>query len=245
MKNNELNYLKDKLQKRMEHQEEALSLHRELGLEDSLRELSKELSYYDNHPADIGSETYEQEKQFALGRHSARQISEVNAAIKRVEKGEYGFCESCGREISFERLDAMPETRLCMECEEQRRTEIGKEEWNRKAEQNSQEPPIPQLSSGNKSASYDGEDALKDTQAYGSSSGPQDVATSGPVDYRHTWSENQEDQGYVEDVDRISNAVYRQQLPDTRYNDPDLSGKPLKETDYSGEKGPGKKKKSD
>ncbi len=229
MKNNEQNYLKDKLQKKTEHQKEALMLHRELGLEDSLRELSKELSYYDNHPADIGSETYEQEKQFALDRHSARQINEVNAAIKRMEKGTYGFCESCGREISFERLDAIPETKLCMECEEQRRTEIRKEEWSRKAEQISQEPPIPQLSSGNQSASYDGEDALKDTQAYGSSSGPQDVATNSPVDYRHTWSENQEDQGYVEEVDRISNEAYRQQLPDSRDNDPDPSIKPAKE----------------
>ena len=244
MKNNEQNYLKDKLQKKMEQQKEAFSLHKELGLDDSLRESSGELSYYDNHPADIGSETYEQEKQIALGRHSIRQINEVNAAIKRMEKGKYGFCESCGREISFERLDAMPETRLCMECEEQRRAETRKEKWNRKVEQNFQEPAIPHFSSGNKSASYDGEDALKDTQAYGSSSGPQDVASNGPVDYRHTWSENQEDQGYVEDVDRISNAVYRQQLPGTQDNDTDLSGKPVKEADYSAEKGRKKKKES-
>ncbi len=85
---------------------------------------------------------------------------------------------------------------------------------------------------------------MKDTQAYGSSSGPQDVASNGPVDYRHTWSENQEDQGYVEDVDRISNAVYRQQLPGTQDNDTDLSGKPVKEADYSAEKGRKKKKES-
>jgi RNA polymerase-binding transcription factor DksA len=50
----------------------------------------------------------------------ARQLAEVDAALKRVARGHYGWCERCGGEIGQLRLRAVPEARLCMGCASQR-----------------------------------------------------------------------------------------------------------------------------
>lgn len=59
MKDYEIKYLKKKLLMENERQNEALLLHKELGFQVSLRDSTSELSSYDNHPADMGSETFE------------------------------------------------------------------------------------------------------------------------------------------------------------------------------------------
>lgn len=45
-------------------------------------------------------------------------IREIDAALARIEAGNYGRCESCGRPIEEERLDTLPATPLCSECSE-------------------------------------------------------------------------------------------------------------------------------
>jgi RNA polymerase-binding transcription factor DksA len=44
----------------------------------------------------------------------------VNEALRRLYKtpDRFGLCHTCGREINFERLDALPHARLCIECKE-------------------------------------------------------------------------------------------------------------------------------
>ena len=44
------------------------------------------------------------------------QLKEVNYALSRIEKGQYGMCENCKKEVSKERLLALAESRLCTEC---------------------------------------------------------------------------------------------------------------------------------
>ncbi|OHA64417.1 MAG: hypothetical protein A2842_00825 [Candidatus Wildermuthbacteria bacterium RIFCSPHIGHO2_01_FULL_48_25] len=44
------------------------------------------------------------------------QLQDVNAALERIEQGTYGKCENCKKEISKERLQALPEAKLCSEC---------------------------------------------------------------------------------------------------------------------------------
>lgn len=41
---------------------------------------------------------------------------ELLAAVARMEAGTYGVCESCGRDIDIERLEALPAARLCLAC---------------------------------------------------------------------------------------------------------------------------------
>ncbi|MEK7542453.1 MAG: TraR/DksA C4-type zinc finger protein [Patescibacteria group bacterium] len=44
------------------------------------------------------------------------QLKDVNDALLRMEKGNYGMCEKCGNPIAQERLQASPEARLCSQC---------------------------------------------------------------------------------------------------------------------------------
>src|SRR3989344_2007704 len=43
-------------------------------------------------------------------------LRDVNSALEKIVKGEYGVCEKCGGEINEERLKVAPEARLCMKC---------------------------------------------------------------------------------------------------------------------------------
>lgn len=43
-------------------------------------------------------------------------LRDVNLALEKIKKGNYGICEKCGKKISEERLKACPEARLCSKC---------------------------------------------------------------------------------------------------------------------------------
>jgi len=45
-----------------------------------------------------------------------KRLDEVDLALQKVEKGDYGKCELCSKEIEDEVLDVDPESRLCKEC---------------------------------------------------------------------------------------------------------------------------------
>ena len=243
MRDHEIQYFKNMLQHKAQRQSNELSLHKELGFEDSLRDGIGELSSYDNHPADLGSETYEMEKQFALTKHSSKQIDEVNAALERIDDGHYGSCEFCGSEIGFERLNVLPEARLCLSCEEEDDAEPKEPAGirrDRPIEEDLLATPFSRTFTTGDSVIYDGEDALQETQFYGSSSGPQDISVNENIDYNHTYYESFEDLGYVQDVESISNDTYKQQLPDSHGNSFDGYVEPDQETrvSYFGEDEP-------
>ena len=44
------------------------------------------------------------------------QLRDVNLSLEKIEKDEYGICEDCKEEISFERLQANPAAKLCINC---------------------------------------------------------------------------------------------------------------------------------
>lgn len=244
MRDVEIEFFKNMLEHKAERQKSELSLHKELEFDDSQRNSTGELSAYDNHPADLGSETYELEKQFALNNHTAKQINEVKAALEKIENGHYGSCEFCGSEISFERLNVMPEARLCLACEEEQNAEPKVEpagiRRDRPIEEDLLATPFNRTFTTEDSVIYDGEDALQETQFYGSSSGPQDISVNENIDYNHTYYESYEDIGYVQDVESISNDTYKQQLPDSRGNSHDGYVKPdhEKRINYFGEEEP-------
>jgi DnaK suppressor protein len=50
-------------------------------------------------------------------------IKQIDDALGRMSEGSYGVCESCGLEIAQERLDAMPFTRLCRDCQQDQERE--------------------------------------------------------------------------------------------------------------------------
>jgi RNA polymerase-binding transcription factor DksA len=74
-------------------------------------------------PADLldrAVETRSNEVLATLQAAEARQLAEIDAALKRVARGLYGWCERCGGQIGQLRLRAVPEARLCMGCAGQR-----------------------------------------------------------------------------------------------------------------------------
>src|SRR5690625_1061549 len=73
-----------------------------------------ELSNYDNHPADHGTELFERGKDLALNEHAEKELEEINEALHAIDEGTYGYCTECGEEISFERLLAVPTTEKCI-----------------------------------------------------------------------------------------------------------------------------------
>jgi len=59
---------------------------------------------------------YEREMNMALRRRARRKVRSMQQALERFEEGTYGICEICGKEISAQRLEALPQARLCIEC---------------------------------------------------------------------------------------------------------------------------------
>jgi DnaK suppressor protein len=74
-----------------------------------------EISVVDQHPADIGTETFEREKQASILDLAERQLQDIDRAAGRLEKGDYGTCEACGAVIPVERLEARPAARFCLD----------------------------------------------------------------------------------------------------------------------------------
>jgi RNA polymerase-binding transcription factor DksA len=83
--------------------------------DDAISEAGNELSSFDQHPGDSGTETFEMEKNVSLLEQVDDELLEVEAAVQRLERGTYGTCQVCGRPIGDERLEAIPATRFCVE----------------------------------------------------------------------------------------------------------------------------------
>ncbi|MEE9168496.1 MAG: TraR/DksA family transcriptional regulator [bacterium] len=46
----------------------------------------------------------------------AKELEITIESLSSIEKGEYGICEECDKQISFERLEAVPAAKLCIDC---------------------------------------------------------------------------------------------------------------------------------
>lgn len=93
--------------------------------EEATSETAGELSSFDQHPGDLGTETFEMEKNVSLLEQVEDELKETDAASERLERGEYGRCLACGRPIGDERLEAMPAARYCIEDQAKAEREAG------------------------------------------------------------------------------------------------------------------------
>jgi len=77
-----------------------------------------DLSSYSFHMADQGTDAMEREKAFLFASQEGRYLWHVNQALRRLYQNpeKFGKCEQCGEEIGFDRLDALPHARLCINC---------------------------------------------------------------------------------------------------------------------------------
>lgn len=79
------------------------------------RELG-EISALPSHLADLGTETFEQDKDLGLAERASAEIREIDQALERLKSGDYGVCENCEKPIPLERLRALPFATLCAIC---------------------------------------------------------------------------------------------------------------------------------
>lgn len=70
----------------------------------------------DNHLAENASITLDRELDSTLGENSEHVLAEIDAALVRIESSAYGICETCGKPIGEERLEAIPWATQCIEC---------------------------------------------------------------------------------------------------------------------------------
>jgi RNA polymerase-binding transcription factor DksA len=84
------------------------------------------LSAYSFHMADQGTDAMEREKAFLFASQEGRFLWHIDEALRRLYRSPetFGKCHNCGQEIAFERLDALPHARYCIECKQ--REEDGK-----------------------------------------------------------------------------------------------------------------------
>lgn len=52
----------------------------------------------------------------SIGLSGQAEIRQIEAALHRIETGDYGFCAKCGAEIGEARLDVLPQTPFCRAC---------------------------------------------------------------------------------------------------------------------------------
>jgi DnaK suppressor protein len=106
---------RQQVEKRLrERAEEIASRREQLQLSgQNMRE--SELADYDQHPADQGTETHEQQLDETTDMMLAAEAENVEIAQARLAKGDYGKCVDCGKDIPSQRLDAIPEAVRCIE----------------------------------------------------------------------------------------------------------------------------------
>ena len=83
---------------------------------DDLVEASAHSNADDEHDPEGATIAFERSQLSALVRHAHEQLGEIEAARGRLADGRYGRCETCGRLIPAERLEARPTARTCVTC---------------------------------------------------------------------------------------------------------------------------------
>lgn len=67
---------------------------------------------------DLASSEYLQSFQFRLRGREKVFLEKIDRALGKIAQGDFGICDECGEEISVKRLEARPETTLCIRCKE-------------------------------------------------------------------------------------------------------------------------------
>jgi RNA polymerase-binding protein DksA len=85
----------------------------------SLEDETEEIGGVDNHLAESASPTLDREIDYTLEENAEQVLLRIDRALGRMDEGTYGKCETCGREIPVERLEARPWATLCIDHQRQ------------------------------------------------------------------------------------------------------------------------------
>lgn len=196
-----ISYYKNKLLKERQRINNVLEQMKKNEVIQSKAEIASELSLYDNHPSDIATETFDIEKGMALEANEVSLLNKVQDSLQSIEDGSYGICKECGREIARDRLEFLPYAQNCVECQ----SKISAVKTF-----NSTQPPVEESVLGkpfgygfnhknHDEVEFDAEDSYQAVESFNKLDGIEEYYYS--------------DDDYVEEIEKVSNAEYKNQLP--------------------------------
>jgi len=110
MTKREFKELKERLEKQRQEVQGFLG---RLGQE--TRELEMDVP---QDSADRSVASLSQETLFEQASQRRQQLRRIEGALRRMDEGSFGMCQVCEREIAWRRLEALPWTQHCLECQE-------------------------------------------------------------------------------------------------------------------------------
>lgn len=209
MDKNKLNHFKNKLLEEKQETLDSLKRMEEGYPNSSMSKYFDELSMYDNHPADLGTEMFMAEQGMNLENVEKLTLSEIEDSLEKIEKGTYGNCDICGKDIVEERLELLPHAKICLDCANEK-IPIEKMMDQRPVEEDNLKFPFGRTFkdiSDNDEVEFDGEDSWQAVARFNELQGAE---ANDNTDYQEVIDKRQP--GIVEDVEQISEGYYKGQL---------------------------------
>ena len=69
-------------------------------------------------PVDLAVRNYSKNLMLAVSENESKQLTLIDEAVMRIDDGDNGSCQNCGKEINAKRLAAIPWARFCLDCQE-------------------------------------------------------------------------------------------------------------------------------
>ena len=111
---------------------------------DALRQQSEssgDVGVHSTHMADHGTDNFDRDINLLLASGRQEAIYAIEDALRRMDSGSYGNCEVCGNPIGFDRLDAMPYAKMCIECKKDLEKGKGRPTFKPYSRESSLQPP--------------------------------------------------------------------------------------------------------
>ncbi|MBN2542697.1 TraR/DksA C4-type zinc finger protein [bacterium] len=114
--------------KELEKYQELLIKEKERILEDiegleennksgSIQDRTGDISRMSTHPADRVADSMELEQSYSIATMEGEILYLIDEALSRIKVGSFGKCMVCGKKIAEKRLEAIPYTKLCLDCQ--------------------------------------------------------------------------------------------------------------------------------
>ena len=204
MNKQELKHFKNKLNEEKSRITDLIKQLDDNGMTKFNAETASELSFYDNHPADIASETFEVEKGRALEANEMSLLDKINDALRAINDGTYGKCKACGKDIDKERLEFLPYAVNCIKCQDS---------ISAVKTYNSNQRVVEESVIG-KTLAHSYQHGDKDEIGFDEEDSYQSVGRFNEIKNAPEYDYDYDDKSYVQEVERISNGAYKNQLPD-------------------------------
>jgi len=93
------------------------------------RGMQQNLDYHSSPPltkgdsSDLAADSLDSDTTLQIAESGSSEIAQIDEALRKIEEGTYGICESCGGEIPWARLQAAPYATMCVECKRKQEME--------------------------------------------------------------------------------------------------------------------------